>query len=63
MRAFARLAPATGRPDETFWRWPEHQPWRAGARVVVHSTCKIFAACFVLPKVSCGWSPAFLPMS
>ena len=28
-----------------------------------YSTLKIFAVCFVPPKVSCGWSPDFLPMS
>ena len=52
-----------------------HQPGNFSIRVVplqymqiqnagrIHSTFRIFAACFVPPKVSCGWSPDFLPMS
>jgi hypothetical protein len=28
-----------------------------------YSTLKIFAVCFAPPKLSCGWSPAILPMS
>jgi hypothetical protein len=35
----------------------------AKAGLLAHSTLTILVACFAPPRVSCGWSPCFLPMS